>query len=188
VKNEPRRLATIYAQGHHAREQGDPAKAYDLSLAAAELAQELGVQGLHDAALAEAGLAAMALGKWTEVEVVAARLTSSAPRITQSWFPGREIVEAFLVRYTMAAGDRERATTMFLGATSAVQGDPYASAWLAAECATLVRGGGERVVRDVLHRAMAQAQRHGFEPIVRRLAAAMRVTSPTEPVPSLEHG
>jgi diguanylate cyclase (GGDEF)-like protein/putative nucleotidyltransferase with HDIG domain len=186
VKNEPRRLATIYAQGHHAREQGDPAKAYDLSLAAAELAQELGVQGLHDAALGGAGLAAMALGKWTEVEVVASRLKSSAPRISMAWFPGREIVEAFLVRYTMATGDRERATAMFLGAASAVQGDPYASAWLAAECATLVRGGGERVVRDVLHRAMLQARRHGFEPIVRRLTAAMRVTSPTEPVPSLE--
>jgi diguanylate cyclase (GGDEF)-like protein len=187
VKNEPRRLATLHGQAHHAREQGDPAKAYDLSLAAAELAQELGVQGIHDASLGGAGLAAMALGKWTEVEVVASRLTSSAQRIAASWFPGREIVEAFLVRYTMATGDRERATAMFLHATSAVQGDPYARTWLAAECATLVRGGGERVVREVLHGALAQAQRQGFESVVRRIAAAMRVTSPTEPVPSPNH-
>lgn len=185
VKNEPRRLATLYNQAHHAREQGDPAKAYDLSLAAAELAQELGSQGIHDGSLASAGIAALALGKSTEAEVIASRLTS-ASRTGGTWLPGREIVEAFLIRYALATGDTKGAVSRFREATAAAQGDPYASAWLIAECAPLVRPNGEAGTRESLRRALHEAQRHGYEPLARRISAAARVTSPSEPVPSLD--
>lgn len=185
VKNEPRRLATLYNQAHHAREQGDPAKAYDLSLAAAELAQELGSRGIHDGSLASAGIAALALGKWTEVDVIKARLTSPG-RTAATWYPGREIVEAFLIRHALAKGDADTAMHLFKGATVAAQGDPYASAWLVAECAPLVRPSGELAVRESLRRALIEARRHGYEPLARRISAAVRIASPTDPVPSLD--
>lgn len=185
VKNEPRRLATLYNQAHHAREQGDPAKAYDLSLAAIELAHELGAQGIHDGSLAGAGIAALALGKSAEAEAIAKRLVTAGRR-GGSWVPGREIVEAFLIRYALAKGKVQDAVRRFHDATAAAQGDPYASAWLIAECAPLVRPNGEAGIRESLRRALTEAQRHGYEPLARRITAAARVTSPSEPVPSID--
>lgn len=184
VKNEPRRLATLYNQAHHAREQGDPAKAYDLSLAARDLAQELGALGIHDASVASAGIAALALGRPAEAREMAERLEYAVERDGNDWVPGREVVDAFLVRYAASVGDMARATQVFSRGIAASRVDPYTSAWLVSECVPLLGPVGQGY-RSTVQRALTESQRHGYEPLVRRLSAAFKVVSALEPLPSL---
>ena len=173
VKNEPRRLATLYNLAHLAHEQGDAAKAHDLSQAAADLASELGMEHVRVAALARVGLAAIALGTATEVEDVARRLNEYRTS-TPGWFTGRESVEAFMARYTLQSGDVVAAAGYFRHAAAALQADPYDSAWLVAECAALFRMSQDPDLHAYLTRAHRDAEGLGYVPLAKRLGAMVR--------------
>ncbi len=173
VKNEPRRLATLYNLAHLAHEQGDAAKAHDLSQAAADLASELGVEHVRVAALARIGLAAIALGTDHEMEDVARRLRLYKEH-HPGWFTGRESVEAFMARYALSSGDVDTASRIFREAAAALQADPYDFGWLVAECAALFRLSNEKDLRAHLVRAYRETEQLGYLPLARRLASTAR--------------
>ncbi|MGQ0646081.1 MAG: hypothetical protein ACT4P7_00830, partial [Gemmatimonadaceae bacterium] len=180
VKNEPRRLATLYNLSHLAHEQGDAAKAHDLSQAAADLAIEVGMQHVHAAALARVGLAALALGTQHEIEQVARQLTAYRDA-TPTWFTGRESVEAFMSRHALHIGDVAGAAALFHRAAEALRADPYDSAWLVAECAPLFRASPDPTLQVCLERARSEAERLGFVPLAKRLGTIARGTKGTQP-------
>lgn len=177
VKNEPRRVATLYNQSHLAYEQGDAAKAHTLARSAADLAQELGMRSLYFGALARVGLAAMALGAAPEAGEVAETLAAEAQ--STQWYVGRECVEAFIARHALEQGDVGRARLAFVRASEALYGDPYDLAWLVAECAALFRAVPDAALRAVAEKAYRDAQRLGYAQLVRRIAL---VVVPDEPV------
>lgn len=168
VKNEPRRVATLYNLAHLAYEQGDAAKAHNLAQAAADLAEELGMQHLHFGALARVGLAALALGSRDRVEQVAATLQRDA--MTHAWYVGRECVEAFMSRYALQRGDLAAARQSFIRAAEALHGDPYDLAWLVAECAALFRAVKDSALLEIAQRALRESERRGYSQLARRLA------------------
>ncbi len=168
VKNEPRRVATLYNLAHLAYEQGDAAKAHNLSQATADLAEELGMVHLHHGALARVGLAALALGSRDRVEQVADRLQRDA--MTSAWYGGRECVEAFMARYALQRGDLAKARESFIRAAEALHGDPYDLAWLVAECSALFRAVKDASLQSVAHEAWRRAEELGYVQLARRLA------------------
>ena len=168
VKNEPRRAATLYNLAHLAYEQGDAAKAQGLAQASADLATSLGIAPLRMGALARVGLAALALGAREDVERVATILERELP--PTGWFTGRECVEAFQARRSLAGGDHQGAQLSFVRAAEAVGNDPYDLAWLVAECSALFRTAGATAdLRRLAQRARRDAERFGFGPLAKRL-------------------
>jgi tetratricopeptide (TPR) repeat protein len=172
VRNEPRRLATLYNMAHLARERGDTAASLDLYDAAASLARGVGQTVVETGALAGAGLAWLGLG---EVAIAARGLEAANTIIGERqdwWFQGRELVEALAVRLALAAGDRAAAERRFRHALSqAERHDLYGAAWLVAECAAPLEAQGVEEVRNAVAQYAPQAQTLGYAPLSARYAA-----------------
>ncbi|HEY0778894.1 MAG TPA: diguanylate cyclase, partial [Gemmatirosa sp.] len=156
---EPQRLVTLYNLAHIAREQGDAAGALELYAACVGVAESLGQTGVYLGALAGGGLAELDLGN---VRGAAQRRTSMDTRFAERaewWFQGRELCDALHVRLAAATGRprAEVAELLLSRVERAERHDPYAALWLAAECATLLRGVGP-VAEATLHRSLVHAR------------------------------
>ena len=135
VKNEVHCLAAQYNQARLELESQRPQAALSLFNASIALAVQVGAEDVEIGARAGAGLSSLALGDVSEaVRLLAA---SSLPLTTRGdwWFQGRELVEALAVRTSLTAGDVSTAAARFSTSVErAHQFDPFAAAWLVAEC------------------------------------------------------
>jgi tetratricopeptide (TPR) repeat protein len=172
VNNEPNRLGALYNLAHLARERGDAAGAVELYAATATLAAKLGQLDVRVGALAGGGLAELNLSALRAAREKLAAASELLAARRDWWFQGRELVEALRVRIAAAAGDTDRATAGFLDAVAqAEEHDHYAAVWLAADCASALRGTSPTVAA-ALDRLTMHARALGYQPLLERLLAA----------------
>jgi hypothetical protein len=79
------------------------------------------------------------------------------------WFPGRELVDAVALQTALGAGHSGAAFDHFARALRRFEAvDPYAGAWLVAECANGLEQAGLPAI--AVTRRLASEQRHGLSP------------------------
>ncbi|HEX4935648.1 MAG TPA: hypothetical protein VFV33_20850, partial [Gemmatimonadaceae bacterium] len=164
-------VRTTLVAAHAAREQGDRARAHTLYDGAASTARSLDVTWIELTALAGAALtnggptATSTRERWERAnELIAA----AAP---EWWFPGRELVDAVAVRMALGAGHSGAAFDQFARALRRFDAvDPYAGAWLVAECADELEQAGLPAIAVTRRLASERAQALAFAPLAERLA------------------
>jgi len=92
-----------------------------------------------------------------------------------TWYQGRELLEALEVRFLLATDRVSRAETVFDRARAlAATIDEGAALWLVAECTpALVRAGAERYT-GMMAEGYERATAIGLRPLAARLAASLR--------------
>jgi tetratricopeptide (TPR) repeat protein len=172
---------------------GDPPERARTTLLAAHLAREAGERGrahaLYDTATTEARSLDLA---WVELTALAgAALTNGGPEAPGTatrweranqiiaaaapdwWFPGREVVDALAVQLALAAGHSGAAFDIFTRAQRRFELiDPYAGAWIVAECADGLEGRGFPAVAIARRIARDRAHAHAFMPLLTRLGGS----------------
>ena len=100
-------------------------------------------------------------------ETIAARLEQGA----EWWIQGREIIDALRVRLALSREAIAEATALFYeGVRIAGRHDPYAAAWLVAECAAELRLPGPELTALIAPHA-AEATTQGYGALVARFTA-----------------
>lgn len=175
VHNEGRRLAAMYNRANLSREQGDAVAAHQVYERVHATASELGIVDIEVGSLAGAGLAALELGNVDQALMARRRATERSAELGDTWYQGRELLEALEVRYLLATDRVTSAERAFDSARAlAATIDEGAALWLVAECApALVRAGRERY-HEVIRSAYERAATFGLRPLSARLAAALR--------------
>jgi hypothetical protein len=156
-----------------ARDAGDEAgreKAHALYDAASRRAHELEVPWIELAALAGAALtnggpaAESTRGRWRRANEL---LATARP---DWWFPGRELVDALAVHITLVSGQEGAAFDLFTRSARSLDAvDPFAGAWLVAECGDALRAAGLPSFAAAQRLAAGRASAMGFAPLVARL-------------------
>ena len=175
VHNEGRRLAAMYNSANLSREQGDAIAAHQMYERVHATATELGIIDIEVGSLAGAGLAALDLGNDDQALLARRRASERSAELGDTWYQGRELLEALEVRFLLATDRVAKAETVFDRARSlAATIDEGAALWLVAECTpSLVRAGAERYV-GMMHEAHERATAIGLRPLAARLAASLR--------------
>jgi len=87
------------------------------------------------------------------------------------WFPGRELVDAVALQTALGAGHSGAAFDHFARALRRFEAvDPYAGAWLVAECANGLEQAGLPAIAVTRRLASERAQALAFGPLLDRLA------------------
>lgn len=143
LRDEPQRLRTQLARANVARDEGDRAAALTWYDATAARAHELDVSWIELTALAGAALsnggpsADSTRLRWRRASEI---LAHARP---DWWFPGREMLDSLAVRMALTSGHESVAIDLFTNAERALDAvDPFASAWLLAECGDALRDAG----------------------------------------------
>jgi len=175
VHNEARRLAAMYNSAYLSLAQGDAVAAHEMYERVHAIAIELGILDIEVGSLAGSGLAALALGYIDQALLARRRATERSTALGETWFQGRELLEALDVRYLMATDRHEKAAQSFDRARAlAASIDEGAALWLVAECGpALARLGGARYDALIVE-AHQRATEFGLRPLAARLAAACR--------------
>jgi hypothetical protein len=165
----------MYNRANLSREQGDAVAAHQVYERVHATASELGIVDIEVGSLAGAGLAALELGNVDQALMARRRATERSAELGDTWYQGRELLEALEVRYLLATDRVTSAERAFDSARAlAATIDEGAALWLVAECAPgLVRAGRERF-HDVIRSAYERAATFGLRPLSARLAAALR--------------
>lgn len=170
VKSEPRRLAAMYNLARLAHEQGDPGTALERYRDVTTLAAELGMDDLRLSAIGGTGLSMLEMSSHDKAGEVADSLVGDLERKGLAWFEGRELVDAFLVRYQLGMGDGVAALSRFNRALRAARDDQYGALWLTGEVVPALGLGGCPVPYDLVAESRYAAERLGFRSIARRLS------------------
>ena len=169
----PELLRTVLVAAHVARDHGERARAHALYERAAGEARTLEIAWIELAALAGAvltnggPLAPSAWAAWSRAN----ELIASAPG--DWWFAGRELVDAVTLQMALGAGHSGAAVDLFARALRRLDAvDPYAGAWLVAECAPALEVAGLPAMRVARRQAADRARTLAFAPLVARLESA----------------
>jgi len=175
VHNEGRRLAAMYNSANLSREQGDAIAAHQMYERVHATATELGIIDIEVGSLAGAGLAALDLGNVDQALLARRRASERSAELGDTWYQGRELLEALEVRFLLATDRVSRAETVFDRARAlAATIDEGAALWLVAECTpALVRAGAERYT-GMMAEGYERATAIGLRPLAARLAASLR--------------
>lgn len=171
VKSEPRRLAAMYNLANLVHEQGDPAAALERYRDVVKLASELGMPDVRIGALAGAGLSSLAMGDNAESTSVYEQLLAERDTHGAGWFQGRELVEAFFVRFLLSRGDAAGAIASLNRALRAASDDQYGSLWLSADAVPALAHAGCAIPYDLVAESRRAAELAGFRPLAKRLVA-----------------
>ena len=88
------------------------------------------------------------------------------------WFPGRELIDALGVQLALVAGHSGAAFDLFARALQRLEVvDPYAGAWMVAECADTLERRGFPAIAVTRRIARERAQAHAFAPLLARLGS-----------------
>ncbi|MFN8582622.1 MAG: diguanylate cyclase [Gemmatimonadaceae bacterium] len=175
VKSEPRRLAALYNLANLVHEQGDPAAALARYRDVAKLATELGMPDVRTGALAGVGLSALAMSDLAEADSVHEQLMGQGESNVTAWFQGRELVEAFRIRYLIAKGNAAKAIATFNRALRAAGEDQYGALWLSADAVPALAMAGCMVPYDLVAESRRAAELAGFRPLAKRLQSIASV-------------
>ena len=164
-------VRTTLAAAHIAREQGERNRAHALYDAAAGAARTLDVTWIELTALAGAALtnggpnAPTTRARWERANELIASATPDW------WFPGRELVDAVTLQMALGAGHSGAAFDQFARAIRRFDAvDPYAGAWLVAECADELERAGLPAIAVTRRLASERARALAFGPLAERLA------------------
>ncbi|MEO7964979.1 MAG: hypothetical protein ABIT38_13835, partial [Gemmatimonadaceae bacterium] len=170
LRDEPQRLRTQLARAHVARDEGDRAAAYALYDEASERAHELDVPWIELTALAGAALnnggptADSTRARWRRANEI---LAGARP---DWWYPGREMIDALGVRIALNSGHESVAFDLFNNAEQTLDAvDPFASAWLVAECGETLRDAGLPSIATSHRIAAERPTELSFAPLTPRL-------------------
>jgi len=166
----PELLHTVLTAAHVARDHGERPRAHALYERAAEEARTLEIAWIELAALAGSvltnggPLSPSSWRPWSRAN----ELIASAP--PDWWFAGRELVDAVTLQVALGAGHSGAAVDLFARALRRLDAmDPYAGAWLVAECAPTLEVAGLPAVRVARRQAAERARSLAFAPLVARL-------------------
>ena len=166
----PERARTTLLAAHVAREVGERARAHALYDSATTEARTLDLAWVELTALAGAALtnggpeAPSTAARWERAN----QIIAAAP--PDWWFPGREVVDALTVQLALSAGHSGAAFDIFTRAQRRFElVDPYAGAWIVAECADGLEGRGFPAVAIARRIARERAEAHAFAPLLARL-------------------
>ena len=175
VHNEGRRLAAMYNSANLSLEQGDAVAAHEMYERVHSIASEMAIVDIEVGSLAGAGLAALDLGNVDQALMSRRRATERSVELGETWYQGRELLEALNVRYLVVTDRAELGAAAFDKARMLAQTiDEGAALWLVAECApALVRAGASRY-GEAIRAAHARATEFGLRPLAARLAASLR--------------
>jgi tetratricopeptide (TPR) repeat protein len=135
VKHSEFQLAALFNMAHVERELGLWESAAALYDATTPLAQRIGQSDIELGAIAGAGLCWLQLGQIKEARKAHAEVELRMAN-RESWFQGREISEAFLIKIAAFDDRRSDALSRFERAVSlAESADLYNAAWLTVVCA-----------------------------------------------------
>ena len=168
----PERLRTTLLAAHVARDLGERGRAHSLYDTATSEAHSLDVAWIELAALAGAALtnggpdAPSTARRWERAN----QIISTAP--PDWWFPGRELIDALGVQLALVAGHSGAAFDLFARALQRLEVvDPYAGAWMVAECADTLERRGFPAIAVTRRIARERAQAHAFAPLLARLGS-----------------
>lgn len=169
----PEQLRTTLLAAHVARDHGERGRAHALYESAAAGGRALDVAWVELSALAGAALtnggpeAPSTRARWERANVI----IGASP--ADWWFPGRETVDALSVHLALGAGHSGAAFDLFARALRRFDAiDPYAGAWLVAECADELERTGFPAIAVTRRLARERAASLAFVPLVARLGGA----------------
>ena len=171
VKHSEFQLAALFNMAHVERELGLWDSAAELYDATTPLAQRIGQSDIELGANAGAGLCLLELGRLDDarraLNEVELRMVGR-----DSWFQGREISEALIIRIAALDGRRADALSRFDRAMQlAESADLYNAAWLMVNCAeSLMRIDPTRVEMSI-KRFSEQVRNLGYPEMTRRYEA-----------------
>jgi diguanylate cyclase (GGDEF)-like protein/putative nucleotidyltransferase with HDIG domain len=167
----PEQMRTTLVAAHAAREQRERQRAHALYDTAATAARTLDIAWAEMTALAGAALtnggptSPTAQARWQRANELIAGATPDW------WFPGRELVDAVALQTALGAGHSGAAFDHFARALRRFEAvDPYAGAWLVAECANGLEQAGLPAIAVTRRLASERAQALAFGPLLDRLA------------------
>ena len=174
LADPPEQMRTTLASAHVAREAGERARAHALYESASLSARTLDVAWCELSALAGAALtngAPNSPDTWRHWQRANELIVAAAP---DWWFPGRELVDALALQMALSAGHSGAAFDLFAIALRRLEAvDPYAGAWLVAECADDLERTGLPAIAVTRRLARERAVALSFAPLVERLGAAI---------------
>jgi len=169
VRAESDRAAVLLMSAHVARADNQPTEAlagYDNAIARAH---DLGEELIEAVAAAGAGHTLLDAG---DADAASQRLGRADELVatTDGWFGGREIVDALGIRLAASAGHAGLAAERFAQALARAEpNDPFAVAFLAAECAPGLASAGVRALETTIDRVRYVALASGFDLLAARL-------------------
>ncbi|MEO6443696.1 MAG: AAA family ATPase, partial [Gemmatimonadaceae bacterium] len=171
--DRPERLRTIVSAAHIARDHGDRARAHALYESACDTARALEVPWIELTALAGSALtnggpdASSARERWQRASELLAGVRADW------WFPGRELLDALSLQMALAAGHSGVAFETFTRASHLLERvEPYAAAWLVAECGEELERAGLPAIGETRRLAAQRAAVLHFAPLIPRLGSA----------------
>lgn len=175
VHNDGRRLAAMYNSANLSLEQGDAVAAHEMYERVHAMATELGIVDIEVGSLAGAGLAALALGYIDQALLSRRRATQRSATLGETWYQGRELLEALEVRYLVVTERQAQAAVSFERAHALASTiDEGAALWLVAECAPALARAGDGRYDAMIRDAHQRATEFGLRPLAARLAASHR--------------
>lgn len=175
VRNEARRLAAMYNSGNLSLEQGDTVAAHQMYERVHQMACDLAIVDIEVGSLAGAGLASLALGNLDQALLSRRRATQRSVELGNTWYQGRELLEALEVRYLIATERVAAAVEEFERARAlAATIDEWAALWLVGECAPALYRSGQLQYENVIKAAHERAATFGMRPLAARLFAPLR--------------
>lgn len=175
VRNEARRLAAMYNSGNLSLEQGDTVAAHQMYERVHQMACDLAIVDIEVGSLAGAGLASLALGNLDQALLARRRATQRSVELGNTWYQGRELLEALEVRYLLATERVTAAVEEFERARAlAATIDEWAALWLVGECAPALYRAGQMQYETLIKSAHERAAAFGMRPLAARLFAPTR--------------
>ena len=171
--DQPERLRTILSRAHVAREQGDRVRAFALYDSASTDARALEVPWIELTALAGCALtnggpeAASTRERWARANTLIAGARADW------WFPGREMLDALALQMALSAGHNGMAFDMFARSSRVLDAvEPYAAAWLVAECGDVLDAAGFPAIAEARRLATERVSAMHFAPRAPRLGSS----------------
>lgn len=166
----PESLRTTFVAANVARDMGERTRAHALYDSATSAARTLDVAWIELASLAGAALTnggPEAPSTWKRWERAHELMTSAT---AEWWFPGREMVDALALQMALSSGHVGAAFDLFTRARQRLDTvDPYAGAWLVAECAAPLQRAGLPAIDATRRVAAERARTLTFAPLAERL-------------------
>ncbi|MDP1857850.1 MAG: diguanylate cyclase [Gemmatimonadaceae bacterium] len=171
--DQPELLRTTLTRAHVARDRGDRVRAFALYDSASADARALEVPWIELTALAGCALsnggpdAASTRERWARAN------TLIAGARCDWWFPGREMLDALALQMALSAGHNGVAFDMFARSSRVLDAvEPYAAAWLVAECGDVLDAAGFPAIADARRLATERVSAMHFAPLAPRLGSS----------------
>jgi tetratricopeptide (TPR) repeat protein len=175
ASNESHRLATLYNMANLARESEDWSTASALYDQVMAVAARIGQPDVELGARAGQALAALAVGSRSIAEESMRWIRANVEPRPDWWFQGRDLVDSLRIRLAAERADDAHAMRLLHEAVAiARRYDPYAAAYLVAECGPSLRRSSDALLA-LIDQIMPEVEALGFAGVGQRLGV-LRLT------------